>query len=457
MTIQNPTVRFAPSPTGKLHIGNARPALFNWLYAKKVGGTFILRFDDTDTARSKQEYADAILRDLGWLGITPDKIERQSDRIESYDAATQKLKDAGLLYPCYETSDELERQRKRRLARGLPPVYDRTGLKQSDEERAALEAQGKKPHWRFLLPNFKQTPFETQRTDVRWEDLIRGNQSVDLASLSDPVLIREDGTYLYTLPSCVDDMDMGVTHIMRGDDHVTNSAVQLELFKALGMENLPTFAHHNLLQDKSGGGLSKRLGSLSLEGLREAGYEPGAVASLAVLIGTSKPVVAKATLDELVPLFDLHMVTKSAAKFDPEDLKNLTATILHTTSYEKAKPRLDALKLDVSEAFWLALRENLETFSDIKMWQDTIANPQKVAFSEEDSAYLQEAKTLLPEGEYDASTWGIWTKALKEKTGRKGKALFMPLRRALTGREHGPDLSAILPILGRQEILARLS
>ena len=297
------TVRFAPSPTGKIHIGNARTALLNYLYAKKRGGSFILRFDDTDTERSKQEYADAISADLDWLGIVPDRIEKQSARFALYDEAADKLREQGLLYRCYETPDELERQRKRRLSRGLPPVYDRSALKLTEEDHARFAEEGKQPHWRFLLKNYDSDPFETKRVDSRWNDLIRGPQTADLSSLSDPVLIRGDGTYLYTLPSCVDDLDMGVTTIMRGDDHVTNTAVQLMVFAALGADELPAFGHHNLLQDKSGGGLSKRLGSLSLESLREEGYEAGSVASLATLIGTSLPVEPKATLDELVELF----------------------------------------------------------------------------------------------------------------------------------------------------------
>src|SRR6185312_15716319 len=292
------TVRFAPSPTGLIHIGNARTALFNWLFAMKNGGRFIQRFDDTDIVRSKQEYADAILYDLHWLGIFPDATEYQSRRFDRYDAAVEKLKTAGLLYPCYETQEELELRRKIRLSRKQPPVYGREALKLTAEEREALEAEGRKPHWRFLLPNFSTHPFEPERTEVQWNDLVRGDETVDLASLSDPVLVREDGTYLYTLPSVVDDIEMGVTHIIRGNDHVTNSGVQIALFKALGAEP-PVFGHHNILTTSDGEGLSKRTGALSISGLRESGIEPMAVASLAVLIGTSESVAAMPTMAEL--------------------------------------------------------------------------------------------------------------------------------------------------------------
>ena len=288
------TVRFAPSPTGRIHIGNARTALFNWLFAQKHRGRFIQRFDDTDTLRSRQEYADSILYDLHWLGIFQDATEYQSRRIDAYDAAVERLKAAGVLYPCYETPEELDLRRKIRRTRGLPPVYGREALELTSAQIAEFEGDGRRPHWRFLLPNFAGDPMEPQRTEIHWNDVVRGDETVDLASVSDPVLVREDGTYLYTLPSVVDDIDMAVTHVIRGDDHVTNTGVQIALFKALGSEP-PAFGHHNLLTSISGEGLSKRTGALSIEGLREAGIEPMAVASLAVLIGTSESVQAVPT------------------------------------------------------------------------------------------------------------------------------------------------------------------
>ncbi|MCB1422289.1 MAG: glutamate--tRNA ligase [Nitratireductor sp.] len=449
------TVRFAPSPTGNIHIGNARTALINWIYARQNAGSFILRYDDTDKARSKQEYADGIARDLAWLGIKPDRVERQSERSEAHEAATQKLKDSGLLYACYETADELDRQRKRLAMRGLPPVYNRAGLSYNAEELAKFEDEGRKPHWRFLLPNHKGDPSQPERTEIHWDDLVRGPQTVDLASLSDPVLIREDGSWLYTLPSVVDDIDMGVTHIIRGDDHVTNTGVQIAIFEALGA-TAPGFGHHNLLTTASGEGLSKRLGSLSLQALAEDHYEPMAVASLATLIGTSGPVEAVATMDELISRFDIASVTKSAAKFDVSELDKLNAKLVHELSFGAVADRLTVAGAVGDEAFWLAVRGNLDKVEDAAFWWQKIENaaPQIDA---EDTEFVQTAAGLLPAEPWDETTWGTWTAAVKEVTGRKGKGLFMPLRKALTGESHGPELAAILPLIGRERTLARLS
>ena len=453
------TVRFAPSPTGNIHIGNARTALINWIYARQNGGSFILRYDYTDRVRSKQEYADGIARDLAWLGIKPDRTERQSERSKAHEAATQKLKDAGLLYACYETADELDRQRKRLAIRGLPPVYNRAGLSYSAEELAKFEDEGRKPHWRFLLPNHKGAPSQPERTEIHWDDLVRGPQTVDLASLSDPVLIREDGSWLYTLPSVVDDIDMGVTHIIRGDDHVTNTGVQIAIFEALGVKS-PGFGHHNLLTTASGEGLSKRLGSLSLQALAEDHYEPMAVASLATLIGTSGPVEAVATMDELIFRFDIASVTKSAAKFDVSELDKLNAKLVHELPYGVIADRLAAAGAGTNggegEAFWLAVRGNLDKVEDAAFWWQKIENatPQIDA---EDAEFIQTAAGLLPAEPWDETTWGSWTAAVKEKTGRKGKGLFMPLRKALTGESHGPELALLLPLIGRERTLARLS
>lgn len=449
------TVRFAPSPTGNIHIGNARTALINWIYARQNGGRFILRYDDTDKIRSKQEYADGIARDLAWLGIEPDRTERQSERSEAHEAATQKLKDAGLLYACYETADELDRQRKRLAMRGLPPVYNRAGLNYSAEDLAKFGDEGRKPHWRFLLPNHKGDPSQPERTEVHWDDLVRGPQTVDLASLSDPVLIREDGSWLYTLPSVVDDIDMGVSHIIRGDDHVTNTGVQIAIFEALGAK-APGFGHHNLLTTASGEGLSKRLGSLSLQALAEDHYEPMAVASLATLIGTSGPVEAVATMDELISRFDIASVTKSAAKFDVSELDKLNAKLVHGRSYSAVMNRLAAAGAGGGEAFWLAVRGNIDKVEDAAFWWQRIENatPQIDA---EDTEFIRAAAGLLPAEPWDETTWSAWTSAVKEATGRKGKGLFMPLRKALTGESHGPELAALLPLIGRERTLARLS
>ncbi|WP_420337999.1 glutamate--tRNA ligase [Roseibium sp.] len=449
------TVRFAPSPTGHIHIGNSRPALYNWLYAKKMGGRFILRFDDTDLERSKKEYAESIETDLRWLGISPDVIERQSDRVAAYETAAEKLKTAGLLYACYETPDELERRRSRQRALGRPPVYDRAGLKQTEEERATFEAEGRKPHWRFVLPNHDGDPFQTKRTEVTWNDLCRGDQTVDLASMSDPVLIRADGTFLYTLPSIVDDIDMGVSHIIRGEDHVSNTGVQIAIFEALGAK-APVFGHHNLLTTRDGEGLSKRKGALSIGSLRESGVEAMAVCSLAVLTGTSQAVEAVPSMDALVEKFDLTSVSRSSAKFDPEDLKGLNARLVHEMPYADAKGRLDEMGVGGGEAFWTAIRGNCETVNDAKGYWQIVGGPVESRIEDEDRDFIAKAKELLPDGEMTLETWGAWTSALKAETGRKGRGLFMPLRRVLTGLDHGPDMKDMLPLIGRKSILDRL-
>ena len=452
------TVRFAPSPTGNIHIGNARTALFNWLFSMQQGGRFILRFDDTDVARSRQEYADGIQQDLRWLGVRPDVIVHQSARFATYDEAVARLKAAGLLYPCWETAEELERRRRLRLARRLPPVYGREALKLGAAEKADLKAQGRAPHWRFLLPNFDADPFAPRRTEIRWDDLVRGPQTVDLASMSDPVLVREDGTYLYTLPSVVDDIDLGISHVIRGDDHVTNTGVQIALFEALGAA-APAFGHHNLLTTASGEGLSKRSGSLSIGSLREAGIEPMAVASLAVLIGTSESVEAVASMEELAARFDIAATSKSASKFDPAELGVLNRALLHEMPFDEARERLAALGIsgDRAEAFWQAVRGNLDHFDEANAWwRILVEGPAEApALGDDDLAFVRNAFDALPPEPWDRDTWKSWTSELKRSSGRAGKALFMPLRLAITGRPAGPELADLLPLLGREGMLAR--
>lgn len=439
-------VRFAPSPTGYLHIGNARPALLNALFARRNGGKFLLRLDDTDLARSTEAFAQAAREDLEWLGIVPDLFARQSDRKAEHDAAAERLKAAGRLYPCYETPEELDRRRKRQLGRGQPPIYDRAALKLTVEERGAFEAEGRRPHWRFLLD---------ART-VSWDDLVRGPAHIDCASLSDPVLIREDGTYLYTLPSVVDDIDFGITHVIRGEDHVTNTGVQVQLFEALGAP-VPVFGHHNLLTTADGEGLSKRLGHLSLRGLREAGYEPAAVRSLAVLTGSAESVRAVEGFDELAGLIDLSEISRAPAKFDESDLDGLNARLVHAMPYAEAAERLRAMGVPdaQAEAFWLAVRANLGKVAEAAEWWRVVEGP--VASRIEDAALIAAARETLPEGPFDGETWKAWTGAVKACTGAKGRGLFMPLRLALTGLEHGPDLAGLLPLIGRERALARLS
>lgn len=438
-----PKVRFAPSPTGLIHIGNARTALLNALFARREGGTFVLRFDDTDQARSREEFAQAIARDLVWLGVAPDETVRQSERVALHDAAADRLRGAGRLYPCYETQDELERRRKRQLARGLPPIYDRAALSLTAEEKARLEADGRTPHWRFRL----------DPGEIVWNDMVRGECRVDCASLSDPVLVREDGAYLYTLPSVVDDAEMSITHVIRGEDHVTNTAVQIQIFEALGAP-APAFGHHNLLTTASGEGLSKRLGHLSLAALRDSGYEPLAVAALAVLVGTSEAVRPVADIEALAALVDFTTISRSPAKFDEHELEGLNARIVHEMSFESARERLAALGVGGGAAFWEAIRGNLARLPEAADWWPVVAGPVTPVI--EDAGFCETAASLLPEGDLDGSSWSAWTQALKAATDRKGRALFMPLRLALTGREHGPELAPLLPLIGRDACMKRL-
>jgi glutamyl-tRNA synthetase len=442
-----PIVRFAPSPTGRIHIGNARTALFNWLFAKRSGGRFVLRFDDTDQERSREEYAQSIASDLNWLGIHPDLTVRQSQRFALYDAAAQKLREAGLLYPCYETADELDRRRKRQIARGQPPIYDRAALSLTQADHDQFKAQGRKPHWRFKL----------ESKTIEWVDLVRGPSHIDCASLSDPVLIREDGTYLYTLPSVVDDIDLGITHVIRGEDHVTNTAVQIQLFETLsGAGAAPQFGHHNLLASSSGEGLSKRSGALSITGLREAGIESLAVASLAVLTGSSDSVHAIANLEALLETFDLAHVSRNSAKFDPAELDSLSARTLHALEAEAVRARLAELGVTGEDItpFWLAVRSNLTSLADAKLWWTVIHG--EITPVIEDADFANAAAELLPPEPWDQQSWSQWTAKVKETTGRKGKALFHPLRLALTGQDQGPELAVLLPLIGKLKASARL-
>ncbi len=456
MTATPPITRFAPSPTGEIHVGNARTALYNWFFARNAGGSFVLRFDDTDPERSTAAFAAQIAEDLAWLGIVPDREERQSARAGRHDAAAAKLKDAGLLYPCYETSEELDRQRARQRARGRPPVYDRRALKQNEQERAELESEGRKPHWRYLLPNHDGDPFAPTRTDRQWDDLFRGPQHIDLSSMSDPVLIRQDGSYLYTLPSIVDDIDLGITHVIRGDDHVTNTGAQIALFESLGASP-PRFGHHNLLQDEAGEGLSKRKRALSVRALREAGYESLAVATLATLIGTAQAPRPVQDMAELQTLFDPTAVGRAPARFAATELAHLNTRILAQTRYSDIAARLGDMDIGGGEAFWLAVRPNIERLADTKRWWAVVAGPVTPDIDPEDADFLRTAASLLPDGDPDENTWKEWTTAIREATGRRGKALFSPLRQALTGLSSGPELAALLPLIGRPNILARLS
>ena len=436
------TTRFAPSPTGYIHVGNLRTALFNWLIARKAGGTFILRLDDTDPERSKEEYADAIREDLEWLGLTWDREERQSKRLERYSEAADRLRARGRFYEAFETPTELELKRKKQLNMGRPPVYDRAALALSEEERNRLRAE-RSGHWRFKL--------EHER--IEWDDGILGPISIDAASVSDPVLIRGDGQVLYTLASVVDDMEMGVTHVVRGSDHVTNTATQIQIIEALG-GTVPSFAHHSLLTGAQGEALSKRLGTLSLRDLRARGVEPMALLSLMARLGSSQPIELCDRPEDLLEGFDLSHFGAAPTKFDENDLFPLTARHLQTLDAEQVAGDLRAAGVpgDRADAFWEAVRENVETRADIARWWSLFRDGAEPVVEEGDREFVEEAMALLPE-QLDRDSWGAWTAELKQRTGRKGRALFRPLRLALTGEERGPEMDRVLPLL--QVIKAR--
>jgi glutamyl-tRNA synthetase len=437
-------VRFAPSPTGLLHVGNARTAMLNFLFARKEGAKFFLRIDDTDTERSKPEYEAAILEDLAWLGMTHDLFARQIERAEAHRVASEKLKAAGRLYPCYETAGELDRKRKRQIALGRPPVYDRAALRLTEEERAHLESEGRAPHWRFLL----------SQTRVAWRDLVRGEVEIDTATLSDPVLIREDGRFLYTLPSVADDIDFAVTHIIRGEDHVTNTAAQIEIFAALGAA-IPHFAHFPLLLGAGGEALSKRLGSISLRSLRESGIEPLALACYLAKTGTSDAIELRPSLEILAAEFSFEKIGRAPAHFDPVELSNLNARLLHGQVYEAVASRLAGLGVGGGAAFWDAVKPNLIRLADAADLWTLVTGPVVPVI--ENVQISNRAAELLPPEPWDAEVWPRWTAEVAKATGAKGRLLFHPLRLALTGREHGPELKKLLPLIGRAKALARLS
>jgi glutamyl-tRNA synthetase len=438
----NIVTRFAPAPTGRLHVGNIRTAIHNWLWARKHGGTFILRLDDTDAERSSEAHAQGIREDLAWLGLVPDAEHRQSARFDRYEAALERLKAAGRVYPAYETAQELDLKRKVQLSRGKPPVYDRAALALSEEERARLEGEGRRPHWRFRLDH---------DAPIRWHDAIRGDQHFDPALLSDPVIRREDGSWLYMLPSAVDDIDMAVTHVVRGEDHVANTALQIQMFEALGAD-VPVFAHEALLVG-SEGKLSKRLGSLGVDALRESGIEPIALIAKLARIGTSLPVEPVADAAPLVEAFDFSTFGRAPARFDLDELAQLNARIVHQLPCEAVAERLPA---GMTPEDWAALRPNLKTVAEAADWWEILHGHVETGAAEEDREFLAAAAQAVGEVDWAEAPWRELTALLKARTGRGGKALFHPLRRALTGRDSGPEMAALLPLIGREEAASRL-
>ena len=434
------TTRFAPSPTGTLHVGNVRTALHNWLLAKQAGGRFLLRIDDTDKERSREDYVEAIRADLAWLGLVPDGEERQSARFDLYEREFQKLVAAGRVYRCFETAQELELKRKVLLGRGLPPIYDRAALKLTEADHAAKAAAGERPHWRFLLDH--DAPIE-------WLDGIRGPQHFDPRQMSDPVVRRADGSWLYMLPSAIDDVDMGITQVLRGEDHVSNTAAQVQMFTALGAQP-PRFAHEALLVGAEGK-LSKRLGSLGMAELRDSGIEPQAVIALLARLGTSDPVDPALDADALSAGFNLAHFGRAPARFDEAELARVNAAIIHRLPFAEVSARLPS---GMDEAAWQTIRPNLSRLSEAADWWQVVTGPIAApAQSDEDRVYLAIAAQVLDQVGTD---WAALTAALKEQTGRKGKPLFLPLRQALTGQDHGPEMAALLPLIGKEAALERL-
>lgn len=436
--MSNIKVRFAPAPTGHMHIGNTRTALFNWLWAKKMGGSFMLRIDDTDFLRSKKEYEDSLRESLKWLGLTWSEEARQSARFERYNEVVEQLKQQGRIYACYETPEELEFKRKRAFAKGLPPIYDRQALNYSKEDIAAFIAEGRKPHYRFkLLPG-----------EISWNDVVRGPVKYEAENLSDPIVIREDGSFLYHLPSVIDDCDFGITHIVRGEDHVTNTASQIQMFEAIGGQ-VPTFAHLPLLTGKEGK-LSKRLGSLGVRELRAEGVENMAICSFLAKLGTSEAIEPFYNLEELAQSLDFSTIGRAQPKFDEEELKHFNLKYIHNLPYENVRDRISG-----NEEFWLKIRHNLTTVADAEIWND-ICNGEITPVME-DNTLTDAAAEILPPEPWNDETFNAWINGIKAHTGKKGRDLFHPLRKALTGLDDGPELKALLPLIGYQKTLKRLN
>ena len=434
--------RFAPSPTGLLHLGNIRTALINWLYAKNSGGKFILRIDDTDQERSKEEYISKIKYDLEWLGIDFDETFNQSSRFERYREEFEKLKSAGRIYACYETPDELERKRKLQMAAGGKQVYDRSALELSDQQKKDYELEGRKPHWRFLL--------QTER--MQWNDLLKGEIDIDLTSLSDPVLFREDGVPLYTFCSAVDDIDFNITNVIRGDDHTSNTAVQIEIINALDKNNI-SFAHHALLKASSGDKLSKRDNVISIDSFREENIEPISILSLLSTIGTSKSIELKDSIQQIIDEFRLDTISTSPGRIETDVLKALNKKQVQKFEYDEVKTRLDKIDTNIDQKFWNTIKGNLDTVEDVAAWTDVVFKNN--SFETEDKDYINLALELMPDEPWDDQTWTVWTNDIKERTGRKGRELFLPLRLAFTGLTHGPEMKLLIQLIGRSKILER--
>jgi len=439
-------LRFAPSPTGYLHLGNTRTALVNWLFARLYKGHFILRLDDTDVGRSQQKYADQIQEDLLWLGLNYDEMVQQSDRLKLYETAADLLKSKGRLYACYETPEELDLQRKIQISSGKPPLYNRAALSLTPAQVEKYKEEGRKPHWRFKMDS----------GEIRWHDLVRGDVIFQGDLLNDPIVIREDGSAVFTLATSVDDLDMNITHILRGEDHVTNTAVQIQIMEALSDKpHTIQFGHLALISGSKGEGLSKREGSLSLVELRKEGLESLAINSLLAKLGTSDPITPHISLEGILADFDIRKFGRASPRLDPEDLWQLNARILQMFSFEQIKPRLGRMGIEgATPAFWALIQKNITKFQDVKDW-DSICYGSK-EFPVENKSLLEVAEHFLPPEPWDESTFAVWIGEVKAETGLKGKELFMPIRQALTGKEHGPELKDLILLMGRSKVLTRL-
>ncbi|HJD58507.1 MAG TPA: glutamate--tRNA ligase [Rickettsia endosymbiont of Ceroptres masudai] len=439
--------RFAPSPTGMLHVGNIRAALLNWLYAKKHNGQFILRFDDTDLERSKQEYKDAIEEDLKFLNLNWDQTFNQLSRLSRYDEIKNLLLDTKRLYACYETPEELELKRKFQLSKGLPPIYDRASLNLTEEQTQKYTEQGRKPHYRFLV-NYEP---------ISWHDMIKGEVKYDGKALSDPIVIRADGSMTYMLCSVIDDIDYDITHIIRGEDHVSNNAIQIQMFEALNTTP-PTFGHLSLIINKDEK-ISKRVGGFEIATLRkEIGIEAMAIASFFSLLGSSAQILPYKSMEKLANQFEISSFSKSPTIYQPEDLERLNHTLLISLDFDEVKERLKEIDAEyIDENFWLSVRPNLQKLRDVKDWWEICHKTLNVENLNLDKDYLKQAAELLPQGEITKDSWSIWTKEITNITGKKGKELFLPLRLALTGIESGPEIAGVLPLIEREEIIKRLT
>jgi len=437
------TTRFAPSPTGLLHLGNIRTALINWLFARTNNGKFILRIDDTDTERSKEEYVSKIKYDLEWLGIDYDETFNQSSRFDIYQQRFEFLRDQGRIYPCYETPEELERKRKLQLAAGGKQVYDRSALKLTDQEKKDFESDGRKPHWRFLMKS----------ESIKWNDILKGEIEIDLTSLSDPVIFREDGVPLYTFSSAVDDIDFNITNVIRGDDHTSNTAVQIELINALDKNKL-VFAHHALLKASSGDKLSKRDNVISIESFRDLNIEPLAILSLLATIGTSNSIELKDSIEQIVKEFKIETISTSPGRIETDLLNALNKKLIQSYEFNRIEDRLLKVDEKIDDKFWRAIRGNLNTVEEIKQWTDIVYDSKVI--EPEDKEFIKIAIDLMPKEPWDDDTWDKWTSAIKEKTNRKGKELFLPLREAFTGVSQGPEMKKLIQLIGRSKIIERV-